>query len=76
MGAITLDYEDSIRILADEDAGPNAHVIAACAIAFFVTKDNADHIDAKTRAIALKLSRMVAAAIDATFETDDVEDAG
>jgi len=75
MGQVTLNYEDSMRILNTEDAHPDAKVVAACFIAFFTTKNHADDINPSTRAIALKLSHMLAAAIyDTQPQTELVED--
>lgn len=64
MGQITLNYDDSKRILDNPDASPDARVIAACFIAFFETSNHVDEIDSSTRAIVLKLSRMVSGVID------------
>ena len=63
MGQITLNYEDSKKILDNPDSAPDARVIAAAFIAFFEVKNHADAIDPKTRGITLKLSHMIAGAI-------------
>lgn len=63
MGEITLNFDDSLRILNNPEASPDARVIAACFVAFFETQNCVDEIDSSTRTIALKLSHMVAQAI-------------
>lgn len=63
MGEISLNPADSLKVLNSPDADPNSRVIAACAMAMFEASDHADDIEPSTRAIALKLSHMVAAAI-------------
>lgn len=63
MGEITLNAERAMSILNNPDATPDARVIAACTIAFFEANDHAEVVEKSTRAIALKLSHMVAAAI-------------
>ena len=52
-----------MRVLGDAESSPDARVVAACSIAFFEALDHAEIIHAPTRAIALKLSHMVAAQI-------------
>jgi hypothetical protein len=73
MGQITLNFADAKRVLDSKDAGPDARVIAACTIAFFVTNDEVDDITPATRAIALKLSHMTAGAIYDNPLTDEDE---
>lgn len=74
MGQVTLNYEDSMRILNNADANPDARVIAACFVAFFETKNHAEDLDSSTRTIALKLSHMVAASIYDALASTDQED--
>lgn len=76
MGQITLNYEDSMRILNNEDANADAKVIAACFVAFFETKTHADEIDSATRTIAMKLSHMVAVEIYAAASSETEKDEG
>jgi len=74
MGEITLNHEDSMRILNNAEANPDARVIAACAVAFLEARNHADEIDPSTATIALKLSHMVAAQIYSLPVPTDEED--
>jgi len=74
MGQVTLNYEDSMRILNNAKANPDARVIAACFVAFFEAKTHAEDLDSSTRSIVLKLSHMSAAAIYDIATPDAVED--
>lgn len=77
MGQITLNREDAMRVLNNQEAAPSARVIAACSIAFFETRDHVDEADSATRSIAMKLSHMVMAEIFDAPEApapDPVED--
>ncbi|MCD7099078.1 hypothetical protein [Stenotrophomonas sp. MMGLT7] len=58
MGEIKLNLKDSMRILNNEDAAPDARVIAAFAVAFLETFKHADEINPETRAIVRKLMHM------------------
>lgn len=72
MGQISLNYMDSMRILNNPDANPDARVIAACFVAFFETKNHAGELDSATCTIAMKLSHMIAASIyDRSVPTEE-----
>ncbi len=63
MGQISLNREDSMRILNNPDSDPDARVIAAVAVALFEANEQAFDLSKEARAIVLKLSYLVAAAI-------------
>lgn len=64
MGQITLNFDDSMHILNNPDAAPDATVVAAAFIVFFNAQENGDAVTAETRSIAQKLLRMAATALD------------
>lgn len=63
MGQITLNREDSMRILNNPDSDPDARAIAAAAVAMFEINEHAFDLSKETCSIVLKLSHMAAAAI-------------
>ncbi|TAM72337.1 hypothetical protein EPN44_16100 [bacterium] len=63
MGQITLNYEDSIAVLANAEAAADARIVAACAVAFFELQNHADEACGSARAASLKLLHMGASAI-------------
>lgn len=63
MGQITLNLEDSMKIINSPDAAPAARMIAAAFIAFHEANEGAEEVDSATRSICLKLNHMTAAAI-------------
>ena len=70
MAEVQLNKQDSLRLLNSTEASSDSRVIAACALAFFESTDS-EALDGKTKAIAQKLLRMAAAALD---EIDVAED--
>ncbi|WP_147423566.1 hypothetical protein [Xanthomonas sp. CFBP 7698] len=67
MPEIQLNREESMRILNNPDAGSEAKVIAACAVAFFACIDG-ESMNPETRTIAHKLLRMTSSALDEAEE--------
>lgn len=63
MRKISLNREDSMLILNNPDSDPNARAVAAAAVALFEVNEHAFDLSKETRAIVLKLSHLVAAAI-------------
>lgn len=64
MAEVTLNRDDSMRILNDPASSPEATLIAACAVTFFAANDAAEDVDDETRTIAHKLLRMTATRLD------------
>lgn len=60
---MTLNYEDSMRILQSTETDPSVRIIAACAVAFFELERHADDATIEIRAAALKLLHMGSSAI-------------
>lgn len=63
MAEVQLNKQDSLWLLNSTNGSCDSRVIAACALAFFESSDG-DAIDGKSKAIAHKLLRMAAAALD------------
>ncbi|MGH8053556.1 MAG: hypothetical protein ACREP4_06525 [Stenotrophomonas sp.] len=63
MGQVTLNFDDSMKIINNPDASPDARMIAAAFIAFHEANGSAVDADSSTRAIVLKLNHMTAAAV-------------
>lgn len=63
MGQITLNYGDSMAVLANSEAAADARIVAACAVAFFELQNHADEACSAARAASLKLLHMGTSAI-------------
>lgn len=68
MDKIQLNRADSLRVVNNEDASPDAKVIASFALAFFAVMEAADVIEKETAAIAHKLMRVAVREIDQAME--------
>ncbi|MDY4296788.1 MULTISPECIES: hypothetical protein [unclassified Xanthomonas] len=68
MGEIQLNRADFLRLVNNEDASPDAKVIASFALAFFAVVEAGGEIEKDTAAIAHKLMRMAASEIDQALE--------
>lgn len=58
MAQITLNREDSERVLANENSSAGARIVAAAAIAFFEVKESSEDSGRECLAIAQKLAHM------------------
>lgn len=75
MAKLTLNREESMKILNNPEASRDARVIAACAVALFECSDEGQ-VAVSSRQIAHKLLRMSATVLDDASEQEHQRERG